>query len=217
MFRLPSLPYPYDALSPVISAETLRFHHDKHHAGYVKATNGILAKVDIRWLILEAVVSDAAAASDTKLFNNAAQAWNHAFYWVAMSPSHEQPTGDLESAIKTAFGSLARLKEAFVDAGAGHFGSGWVWLAADMQGKLQVVVTHDAGSILTQPQLMPLLVADVWEHAYYLDYRNDRKAHLVAWFDTLPSRGFAASQLAATRSDASQWGYPPPSRLAAAP
>jgi Fe-Mn family superoxide dismutase len=211
MFGLPNLPYPYDALAPVISAETLRFHHDKHHAGYVKAANDILAKTDAHWPRLEAVVSHAAAVSDMKLFNSAAQAWNHAFYWVAMSPDHEQPTGDLESAITTAFGSLAKLKEAFVDAGVGQFGSGWVWMAADMHGKLRILTTHDAGTILTQPQLTPLLVADVWEHAYYIDYRNERKAHLEAWFDTLPNWGFAASQLAASRSDASQWGYPPPS------
>ncbi len=216
MFRLPNLPYPYDALAPVISAETLHFHHDKHHAGYVKVTNDILAKAGIGWPRLEAVVAHAAAVSDTKLFNNAAQAWNHAFYWAAMSPAHEQPTGDLESAIKTAFGSVSSLKEAFLDAGAGHFGSGWVWLAADMYGKLQIVVTHDAGSILTQPRFTPLLVADVWEHAYYVDYRNDRRAHLEAWFDMLPNWGFAFSQLGASQSHASRWGYPPPSHLVVA-
>ncbi len=216
MFALPALPYPYDALAPVISAETLRFHHDKHHAGYVSAMNAILARTAAHPASLEALVPSAAAESDIRLFNNAAQAWNHAFYWVAMSPYHEQPTGELEMAINTAFGSLADLKAVFVAAGVGHFGSGWVWLAADMHGRLQVTTTHDAGSILTQPQLTPLLVADLWEHAYYLDHRNDRRAHLEAWFDALPNWSFAATQLAATRSDASPWGYPPPSGLVAA-
>ena len=213
MFALPSLPYPYDALAPVISPETLHFHHEKHHAAYVAAMNEILAKSGAPESSLEAVVARAAAASDVKLFNNAAQAWNHAFYWVSMSPYHEQPTGELEAAINTTFGGLADLRDAFVAAGVGRFGSGWVWLAADMHGALQILTTHDAGSILTQPQLTPLLVADVWEHAYYIDHRNDRRAYLEAWFDKLPSWGFAATQLAATRSDASHWGYPPPYSL----
>ena len=213
MFSLPDLPYAYDALEPVVSAETLRLHHDKHHAAYVRATNERMPTTAARWPNLEAVIAGAAAASDTKLFDNAAQAWNHAFYWRSMSPNHEQPTGHLHATIRSAFGGLAELRQVFVDAGADHFGSGWVWLAADLYGKLQVLTTHDAGCLLTYRQMTPLLVADLWEHAYYVDYRNDRRAHLEAWFDTLPNWSLAATQLAASQSNTSRWGYPPPSRL----
>jgi Fe-Mn family superoxide dismutase len=211
MFQLPDLPYAYDALGPVVSAETMRFHHDKHHATYVKTLNELLAKSGAQYATLEEVVTAAAAAEQAKVFNNAAQAWNHAFFWESMSPAHEKPTGELQAAIAAAFGDLAGLQTAFVTEGAGHFGSGWVWLASDQEGKLGVFSTHDAGGPLTEPALTPLLVCDVWEHAYYIDHRNDRKAYLEAWFDALPNWGFAAAQLTASRSNGRKWAYPVPS------
>jgi Fe-Mn family superoxide dismutase len=128
-----------------------------------------------------------------------------------MSPDRQQPSGDLEAAVSAAFGGLAGLRTAFVTEGAGHFGSGWVWLASDPAGRLGVFSTHDAAGPLTEPALTPLLVCDVWEHAYYIDHRNDRKSYLEAWFDALPNWGFAAAQLSASRSKGSAWTYPAPS------
>jgi len=138
-FNLPPLPYAEDALAPVISAETLALHHGKHHKKYIDTTNELLAKTEIRGSTLEDVVR----ASQGKLFNNAAQAWNHAFFWNAMSPEGQSPQGELAGALTKAFGNLEALKATFVKAGAEHFGSGWVWLAAEGR-TLKVLSTHDA-------------------------------------------------------------------------
>jgi Fe-Mn family superoxide dismutase len=216
MFTLPDLPYDYDALEPVISERTLHFHHDKHHATYVKTTNELLAAAGKSPRTLEAVIREAAQAGEKKLFNNAAQAWNHAFFWAAMSARPERPTGELTSAIESAFGDLARLKETFVTEGAGHFGSGWVWLVADGQGGLKVRATHDADDTLTQSDMTPLLVCDLWEHAYYLDHQNDRKGFLEAWFDALPNWKFAAFQYAAARGRGEAWRHAAPDTQARA-
>jgi Fe-Mn family superoxide dismutase len=207
MFTLPDLPYAHDALQPVISAETMHFHHDKHHAAYVKMVNEILGEQAGREP-LEDVIRKASAGGDKKLFNNAAQAWNHAFFWVAMSPDRGAPEGRLQSAITSTFGGQDALKAAFVKEGIGHFGSGWVWLTADAAGALAVTSTHDAGCPVTQPGATALLVCDLWEHAYYIDYRNDRKAYLEAWFDALPDWQFAARQLEAAGSAGAAWRYP---------
>jgi len=156
------------------------------------------------------VILAAANSGDKKLFNNAAQAWNHGFFWQALSPEGQRPTGDLASAIDGAFGNLAGLKKALVTEGAGHFGSGWVWLVAERRGGLQVRATHDAEDTLTQAEITPLLVCDLWEHAYYLDHQNDRKGFLEAWFDALPNWPFAAAQLSAARGEGEAWRYPAP-------
>jgi Fe-Mn family superoxide dismutase len=208
MFSLPDLPYPYNALEPVISDRTLHFHHDKHHAAYVKTTNELLERSARPARTLEAVIREAAGSGERKLYNNAAQAWNHAFFWAAMSPDREQPEGDLDAAIKASFGGLPALRKTFVDEGAGHFGSGWVWLTADPAGVLKVRATHDADDTLTQDGLTPLLVCDLWEHAYYLDHQNDRKGFLEAWFDALPHWSFAGFQLAAAKGRGEAWRYP---------
>jgi superoxide dismutase, Fe-Mn family len=210
MFVLPDLPYGYDALSPVISDRTLHFHHDKHHAAYVKTTNELLEAAGKTPQTLEQVILEASKASDRKLFNNAAQAWNHSFFWAAMSPTREQPDGDLAKAIDSAFGGLDKLKEAFVKEGVGHFGSGWVWLVADRGGTLKVRSTHDADDTVPQSEITPLLVCDLWEHAYYLDHQNDRKAFLEAWFDALPHWKFAAFQYAAAQGRGEPWRHPLP-------
>ncbi len=209
MFRLPELPYAYDALTPTISANTMHLHHDKHHGAYVKTLNALLAAAGQHPESLEAVIRGA-GQTDPKLFNNAAQAWNHGFFWEAMAPSAGPPTGDLHTAIGAAFGDIAGLGEAFVEEGAAHFGSGWVWLVADSAGALSVRSTHDAHNMVAEGAPTPLLVCDLWEHAYYLDYKNDRKAYLGAWFKAAPNWPFAATQFAAATGQGEAWRYPAP-------
>lgn len=210
MFTLPDLPYGYDALEPTISEKTLHFHHDKHHRTYVKTLNELLDKAGKSPASLEDVIRAAAKAGkdEVKLFNNAAQAWNHGFFWNCMTPTAGKPEGDLAEAIKSAFGDS--LADTFVEQGAAHFGSGWVWLVADVAGKLSVKSTHDAQDMVTSEGQTPILVCDLWEHAYYLDYQNDRKKFLTAWFAALPNWAFAADQLAAARGAGRAWRYPAP-------
>ena len=217
MFSLPNLPYAYDALEPTMSAKTLHFHHDKHHAAYVKALNELLGQATRPAATLEEVIRQSASGgpSAAKLFNNAAQAWNHAFFWEAMSPERAKPGADLQAAIQSSFGGLAQLREAFVKEGVAHFGSGWVWLVAE-GGKLGVKSTHDAHDIVTDRAVSPLIVCDLWEHAYYLDYQNDRKAYLEAWFDALPNWAFATSQLAAANGNGITWRFAAPTATAKA-
>ena len=213
MFILPDLPYPYDALAPAMSDRTLRFHHDKHHAAYVKTVNELLG-ADAPARPLEEVIRDA-GGGHAKLFNNAAQAWNHAFFWNSMAPGGgRSPNGDLAKAIASAFGGVAQLAEAFVAEGAGHFASGWVWLAADAGGGLKVVSTHDAQTLAVADGATPLIVCDLWEHAYYLDYQNDRKGFLAKWFEALPNWAFAEAQWRAAHGEGEAWRYPAPAARA---
>ena len=210
MFALPELPYAYDALEPVMSDRTLRFHHDKHHAGYVKTLNDLLQASGKTPRSLEALILDASRSGERKLFNNAAQAWNHSFFWTSMSAKAQRPAGDLATVIDRAFGDLNALKQAFVEHGVAHFGSGWVWLTATHGGGLQLCSTHDADTPLIQADATPLLVCDLWEHAYYLDHQNDRKGFLATWFDALPNWRFAAAQHAAAQGRGEPWRYPAP-------
>jgi Fe-Mn family superoxide dismutase len=213
MFSLPDLPYAYEALEPTMSANTLHYHHDKHHAAYVRTLNELLEKAGESPGSLEDVIREAAnGGGKAKLFNNAAQAWNHAFFWLSMSPTAGKPGGELAQAIEAAFGDLNKLGETFVEKGVARFGSGWAWLVSDRSGKLSVETTHDAKDMVTEAATTPLLVCDVWEHAYYLDYQNDRKKFLTSWFDTLPDWGFAASQYAAAKGDGQAWSYPAPGK-----
>ncbi len=210
MFILPELPYAPEALEPVVTARTLSFHHGKHHKAYVDTLNKLLEDAGEKPATLEeVVVASAGDASKKKVFNNAAQAWNHAFFWDCMSPTRQSPEGALAAAIDADFGGLDKLKEAFVTEGVGHFGSGWVWLVAE-GGKLKVISTHDADDTLPKPGITPLLVCDVWEHAYYLDHQNNRKGFLEAWFDSLANWSLAASQLAAVGDEGALWSYPKP-------
>jgi Fe-Mn family superoxide dismutase len=211
MFKLTPLPYAESALAPVISEKTLEFHHGKHHAAYVKTLNELLEKKGAKPESLEEVIVEAGRSRDAKLFNNAAQAWNHAFFWTCMSPDRQRPEALLDGMIAESFGDLAKLRDAFVTEGVGHFGSGWVWLAAKEGGrKLVVLSTHDADDTIPRPELTPLLVCDVWEHAYYLNHQNDRKGFLEAWFDALPNWSFAADQLRAARGESEAWRHPSP-------
>ena len=209
MYVLPELPYAYDALSPLISRETLHAHHDKHHRTYVDKTNDLAAKAGLAGRPLEEVVREAHRRGDKTLFNNAAQAWNHAFLWNSMRPAGvAAPGGELARMIQD-FGGQQALNDAFVEEGAGHFGSGWVWLVTGSAG-LKVISTHDADDTLVREGLFPLLVCDLWEHAYYLDYKNDRKAFLERWFESLANWEFAADQLAAVDGRGAGFSYPAP-------
>jgi Fe-Mn family superoxide dismutase len=205
MIRLPELPYAYEALQPTMSAETLRTHHDKHHAKYVDVANQLAGEAGLEGRSVEEIVAEAEQRGLKKLFNNAAQAWNHAFFWDCMTPQRRDPGGELATAIGTAFGGLAELKAKFVQEGADHFASGWVWLAAD-GAELSVLSTHDGGTLAHDPRT-PLLVCDVWEHAYYLDYKQDRKTFLEAWFDRLADWEFAEAQFAAAQGRHQPWTF----------
>jgi superoxide dismutase, Fe-Mn family len=205
MITLPELPYAYDALSPTISADTMHVHHDKHHAKYVENANKLVAEAGLEGRSLEDVVAEAERRGLTKLFNNAAQAWNHAFFWDCMTPQRRDPQGDLAAAITKAFGGLPALREKFVTEGADHFASGWAWLAAD-GADLVVLSTHDAGT-LAHDKRIPLLVCDVWEHAYYLDYKQDRKSFIERWFDSVANWEFAEAQYAAAQGRSQPWVF----------
>ncbi|MFD1192521.1 MULTISPECIES: superoxide dismutase [Phenylobacterium] len=210
MFQLPDLPYDHAALEPVISRATMHLHHDKHHKAYVDTLNGLLAKDGWSPPSLEALIGQVRdEAAHRKLFNNAGQAWNHAFFWEAMTPRGQPPQAALAQAITEAFGDLASLKTQFVEAGATHFGSGWVWLAAKADG-LVIDTTHDGETLAAREGVTPLLVCDLWEHAYYLDHQNNRKGFLEAWFDALPNWSFASAQLAAAQGSGPAWRYPEP-------
>lgn len=190
-FDLPPLPYPEDALAPVISAETLALHHGKHHRKYVDTMNELLKTENIRASSLEEVVR----ASQGKLFNNAAQAWNHDFYWHSLVPKKTRPSGALLRRIEGDFGSYERFAEAFAAAATGQFGSGWAWLVED-KGKLEVVTTSNADTPMARG-LRCLLTIDVWEHAYYVDYRNQRERYLSAVIGERLNWEFAERNLAA--------------------
>jgi Fe-Mn family superoxide dismutase len=207
MYTLPELPYAYDALEPVVSQNTLRFHHDKHHKAYVDKTNALAPKAGLDGRPLEEVVREARKRGDNGLFNNAAQAWNHAFFWHCMTPDNAAPSGALAQAINQAFGGLDAFKKAFVEEGVGHFGSGWVWLVTGSEG-LKVISTHDAEDTLVRDGLYPLLVCDLWEHAYYLDFQNDRGGFLNRWFDEVANWTFAEQQFAASNGQGEGFRYP---------
>jgi Fe-Mn family superoxide dismutase len=209
MFVLPELPYATSALAPVMSEDTVLTHYRKHHAKYVENTNALVDKLGWGAQTLEALVVKAHEAGERKLFNNAAQAWNHALYWVSMSPQKSAPSGALAEALQRDFGGLPGLRERFVGEGVDHFASGWVWLVLEHD-QLKVISTHDADDTLLNPDVAPLLVCDLWEHAYYLDTKNDRKAFLEHWFDDLAAWSFAGAQYEAAVAGQPGWSYPAP-------
>ena len=178
-FTLPKLPYEMDALSPHISKETLEYHYGKHHAAYVTNLNKLIAGTDFESMSLEEIIQKSSAG----IFNNAAQVWNHTFYWYCLSPNGGgEPTGKLAIAIDKAFGSFAAFKEQFTQTALTTFGSGWAWLVEDEQHQLKIISTSNAGCPLTMG-LKPLLTCDVWEHAYYIDYRNARPNYVTAFWE----------------------------------
>lgn len=175
--ELPALPYPNNALEPVLSAETIEYHYGKHHQSYVTKLN---AQIDNDQSLEEIILN-----SDGGLFNNAAQVWNHNFYWHCMAPGgKELSSAELGRAINTDFGSMEQLKEAFLSAAAQNFASGWTWLVVASSGKLEILNTDDADTPIAHG-ITPILTVDVWEHAYYIDYRNARASYLDAWWSII--------------------------------
>ena len=178
-FKLPELPYEKDALAPHISPETLEYHHDKHHKAYVDNLNKLIANTEFENMSLEDIIKKSSGG----IFNNAAQNWNHTFYWHCLSPQGGgEPTGELAEAIKKSFGSFKEFKEQFTKTAATLFGSGWAWLAKKDDGQLEIISASNANLPLKENK-KALLTCDVWEHAYYIDYRNARPTYIDNFWD----------------------------------
>ncbi|HEY7866450.1 MAG TPA: superoxide dismutase [Fe] [Psychromonas sp.] len=191
-FELPALPFAIDALEPHISAETLEYHHGKHHATYVLKLNGLIEGTDLAEKSLEEIIK----SSKGPLFNNAAQVWNHTFYWNCLAPNAGgEPTGAVADAINASFGSFAAFQAAWNDKAVNNFGSSWTWLVKKSDGTLEIVNTSNAGTPLTDETVTPLLTVDLWEHAYYIDYRNARPSYLNGFW-ALVNWDFVAKNLA---------------------
>ena len=190
---LPALPYAKDALAPHISAETLEFHHGKHHQAYVTNLNNLIKGTEYENLDLEAIVKKKSSGG---VYNNAAQIWNHTFFWNCMKPAGGgEPKGALATAINAKWGSYAAFKEAFAKSAVGNFGSGWTWLVKKADGSVDIVNMGAAGTPLTTGD-KALLCIDVWEHAYYIDYRNRRPDFVATFLDKLVNWEFAAKNFA---------------------
>lgn len=191
-FELPALPYAQDALEPHISAETLSFHYGKHHNTYVVKLNGLIGGTADESKSLEEIVK----TSTGPVFNNAAQIWNHTFYWNSLSPNGGgEPTGAIADAINASFGSFEAMKEKLNDKAVNNFGSSWTWLVQLADGSLDIVNTSNAGTPITEEGITPLLTVDLWEHAYYIDYRNVRPDYLNGFW-ALVNWEFANANLA---------------------
>jgi superoxide dismutase, Fe-Mn family len=189
---LPPLPYPIDALAPAYSQETLEYHHGKHHKAYIDNLNKLQAGTEYENMSLEEIVKKSSGA----IYNNSAQTWNHTFFWNCMKPQGGgEPSGPVADAIKAKWGSFAAFKEAFVKSAVGNFGSGWTWLVKKPDGTVDIVNTGAAGTPLTTAD-KALLTVDVWEHAYYIDYRNARQKFVETLFDKLANWDFAAKNFA---------------------
>lgn len=178
--ELMKLPYAYDALEPMMSAETLQYHHDKHHAGYVSKLNGLIGDTNFESKSLVEIIKHA----DGAIFNNAAQVYNHDFFWTNLSPITTAPSVELDYRITTTFGSIEKLKKTFLEKGLSLFGSGWIWLCIDDNKNLTIVTTSNADNPI-RSGLIPLIVCDVWEHAYYIDHRNARVDYLENFWKLL--------------------------------
>ena len=194
-FTLPELPYAKDALAPTVSAETIEYHYGKHHQAYVNNTNSLVEKTEFATATLEEIIKKTAGNPERAgLFNNAAQVWNHTFYWKSMKPGGGGlPTGVLAKKLEATFGSFDNFKKEFANGATTQFGSGWAWLVLD-GGAAKIVTTSNAGTPLTT-SAKPLLTIDVWEHAYYVDYRNRRPDYVTAVLDKLINWEFAAANL----------------------
>ena len=190
---LPALPYDMGALAPHISEETLEFHYGKHHKTYVDKLNGMIEGTEHADSSLESIITNSSGG----VFNNAAQIWNHTFYWSSLSPAGGgEPTGAIADAINSSFGSFAEFNAAFTQSAIGNFGSGWTWLVKQADGSLAIVNTGNAETPLTDSSVTALLTVDVWEHAYYIDYRNARPAYMDAFW-ALVNWDFANTNLSA--------------------
>lgn len=193
-FELPALPYAQDALAPHMSAETLEFHHGKHHKAYVDKTNGLIAGTDLEGRKLSEVIAAAKESGNKGLFNNSAQIWNHSFFWHSLSPEQQKPSGKLAEMIADSFGDADTLVKKLIEESTNHFASGWGWLVLDRD-TLKIGSLHDADTPLVHEGMVPLLTIDVWEHAYYIDYRNARPKYLEAVTANLINWEFVAQNL----------------------
>jgi Fe-Mn family superoxide dismutase len=195
-FVLPDLPYAKDALNPVMSPETLDFHHGKHHQAYVDKTNELLADEEsLSGASLARVIRAAKQAENKKLFNNAAQLWNHSFFWQCLAaPTGQKPDGKLAKLIEDGFGSTEAMLKQLADEAVAHFGSGWAWLVLD-RGSLRITSLHDADTPVAHEGMAPLFTLDVWEHAYYIDYRNARPKFAQDVLGKIVNWGFVAENL----------------------
>lgn len=202
-FTLPDLPYGKTDLQPHISAETLDFHHGKHHNAYVTKLNELVADSHLADKSLEEImIATAGDAAKAGVFNNAAQVWNHTFYWHSMKPNGGgEPTGELADAINAAFGSYEKFAAEFKNAGATQFGSGWAWLVLAKDGTLKITKTPNAENPITEGHT-PLLTMDVWEHAYYLDFQNRRPDYMGAFLGSLVNWDFVAENFATAKQQA---------------
>ena len=204
MFKLPDLPYPYDSLEPVVSAQTMKFHHDKHHAKYVETTNKLLESAAETPTDLESLVRRSGQAPEkVKLYDNAAQAWNHAFFWNCLKPGGGgKPGGELARKIESDLGGMDKFVTDFKAAAVGRFGSGWAWLVLD-HGKLKISTTPNAETPIAKEGLVPIFTVDVWEHAYYLDYQNKRPDFVAAMLASVANWDFAEHNLEQAAATAS--------------
>ena len=194
-FSLPDLPFDRQALGPHMSAETLEYHHGKHHKAYVDKTNAMVGEKGLSGAALSQVIKAASERGDKGLFNNSGQFWNHNFFWLCLSPADGQrPTGKLAEMIDAAFGSTDQMLAKFKEEAVGHFGSGWAWLILD-GGALKITSLHDADTPVAHEGMQPLLTVDVWEHAYYIDYRNARPNFVDAVLNNLINWEFVAQNL----------------------
>ena len=195
-FQLPDLPYAPDALAPHMSAETLEFHHGKHHRAYVAKTNELLqTEGELSGASLAQVIREAKRAGNAKLFNNSAQLWNHSFFWKCLAPAEGQkPEGKLEHLVNDAFGTVETMLHKLQEEAVNHFASGWAWLVLD-RGNLRITSLHDADTPLAHEGMVPLFTLDVWEHAYYIDYRNERPRFASTVLSNIVNWEFVAQNL----------------------
>ena len=194
-FQLPDLPFAKDALAPHMSAETLEFHYGKHHAAYVKKTNELIeGKSDLSGASLTDVIRNARQSGENKLFNNSAQLWNHSFFWQCLSPEKQQPSGKLAQLIDDGFGGIDPMLQKLGDEAVNHFSNGWAWLVLDRD-QLKITSLHDADTPLVREGMVPLFTLDVWEHAYYIDYRNERPKFVTSVLTNIVNWDFVARNL----------------------
>nr|WP_160716343.1 Fe-Mn family superoxide dismutase [Chitinophaga solisilvae] len=183
--QLPALPYAQESLQPYITAETFEYHYGKHHAAYVKNLEGLVKDTPMSDMTVEEIIQSAFAQQQVPVFNNAAQHWNHSFFWHCLSPDGGRtPTGQLQQLIDRDFGSFDAFRQQFSDTALRLFGAGWTWLVQNQQGKLEILALKDANTPVTARQT-PLLTLDVWEHAYYIDYRNARNKFIEGFWDVV--------------------------------
>ena len=195
---LSKLPYSLDALEPHVSETTLGIHYERHHQGYVDKLNNLIEGMPYEGMSLEDIIRKARQNADIDVLNNAAQAWNHEFFWKSMSPNGGKPDGRIKEAVEARFKEVTEFNRRFRDAATGLFGSGWVWLLFD-RGQIRIVTTGNAETP-AGTELTPLVTLDVWEHAYYLDYQNERGRFIDAWLDNLINWNFAAANLEAAEA-----------------